>query len=98
MTTNDHDLMRFRVLAALRSARGWLKRSQLSSGAMRHFDIADRDIVLFTLVREGYIDEAIRRRAYGPGAPARCYKLNNAGRSLHAKLNKTYRKGVYIPS
>ena len=100
---DDRELMRYRVLVVLQKSarnssqwrRGWIKRSELSENVMRHMSASDRDIVLYAMVRDGIIMEAMRRRAHGPGAPARMYRLNTLGRKELATLAKKYRRGSY---
>lgn len=103
LNDDDRELVRYRVLVILRKYQGnssqlrtgWLKRSELSEGVMRHMSASDRDLVLYAMVRDGIIMEAMRRRAHGPGAPARMYRLNTLGRKELATLAKKYRRGSY---
>ena len=91
---HDHDVMVYRVLHVLRRA-GWMMRSELSASVMRHFPAGHRFGVLYTMRRDGLIDEAVRRRARGPGAPAIVYHITVSGKKRYATLAKTYRDGVF---
>lgn len=90
----------YRVLDVLRKAalsdgHSWLKRSELSAGVMRHVEARDRTTVLSGLVGEALVDEAVRRRAHGPGAPAMCYQITKKGRKRYETLLTKYSDGLY---